>query len=278
MASRGARSALTTEAVCGGGGPGCGGGLGGGGPGCGGGLGEVGGAGAVRARRRAAGRHRPGRRVRGGGRRGAAGRRPDCGCPCRGARRRLPPSRVGSGPGVPRRRSPPPTAVRWRRGRGPTCVSGVPRSAAWSALCVSTSCQPDQVPVSAARVRTWTRPCSSASGSSQTTPRREKWRTGRRVTPCSWASGAVGVARLRERGSRGRDWVLPGAYGGRAPAGHGRVRGPRAGRGSRGRGRFRGRHRSRRGRDGGRSEGKGQSGRTGDTDRRNEKSTHAPDL
>ncbi len=92
----------------------------------------------------------------------------------------------------------------------PEVRSAVPGSAPWSSLWVSTSCQPDQVPVAVARVRTWTLPCSAVSGSSQMTPTREKRCTSPRVRPCS---GAAPKVRSLVRGARGSDWVLPGRAG-----------------------------------------------------------------
>ncbi len=90
----------------------------------------------------------------------------------------------------------------------PEARSAVPGSAPCSALWVSTSCQPDQAPVAVARVRTWTRPWSSVSGLSQTTPTSEKRRTSLGGRPCS---GAAGVALFRFSGARGKDSVWPGA-------------------------------------------------------------------
>ena len=50
------------------------------------------------------------------------------------------------------------------RTRPGVALRGVRGRRACSSLWVSTSCQSDQAPVPAARVRTWTRPCSSACG------------------------------------------------------------------------------------------------------------------
>ena len=133
-----------------------------------------------------------------------------------------------------------------------------------SSLCVSTSCQPDQVPVPAARVRTWTRPCSSVSGSSQMTPTREKCRTSR-----------AGQALVRAgRGGGGRVRSAEGGRGGRGAA-TGCCRGlPRstpvstAAAGRRVLAASRGRA----------GERQGEGGRAGDADRGSKKSTHAPDL
>ncbi len=97
----------------------------------------------------------------------------------------------------------------------PDSRSGLPASAAWSVLCVSSDCQPDQRVVPVARVRTWTVPWSSASASSQTTPTREKRWESRRRRPraASGCRDSVGspVARgsAPVSGRRGSDWVEP---------------------------------------------------------------------
>ncbi|CAM5743258.1 hypothetical protein SALBM311S_12053 [Streptomyces alboniger] len=57
-------------------------------------------------------------------------------------------------------------------------------------------------------MRTWTRPWSSVSGSSQTTPTSEKCRTSRRGRPCSAAGPR---ARSRASDASGSDWVPPDA-------------------------------------------------------------------
>ncbi|WP_432758604.1 hypothetical protein [Streptomyces lydicamycinicus] len=102
--------------------------------------------------------------------------------------------------------------------------SAEPRSGA-SSLWTWTSCQPDQSPLPVARVRTWTRPRSSAAASSQTTPRSENGRTVRAGRPSDWGVGAGVASRASGRGAgapsaaTGRDWVLPGSSPERAGCG-----------------------------------------------------------
>lgn len=91
----------------------------------------------------------------------------------------------------------------------PEARSALPRSAACSALWVSTSCQSDQLVPPVARVRTWTVPWSSASASSQTTPTRENGRAVRRSSPWPEAAGPTARSDGAARGSRGRDCVEP---------------------------------------------------------------------
>jgi hypothetical protein len=89
--------------------------------------------------------------------------------------------------------------------------SAVPGLGAWSSL-DSSRCQPDHSPVCRARVRTSTRPLSSARGSVHTTPSSENGSVLVTGSPWTWVgeppSGAAPPPdRVVTSGLRGRDWM-----------------------------------------------------------------------